>query len=106
MHYITTVEGYEDGSYEVDGYESSTIPGTTLPLYINCGTTLVVVNNGVCPTHLSLMPEATCSIKRPIRCASMPEVIEMVALLSSMSHMLRGDGDGSMPELHEPHASR
>ena len=57
MHYITTMDGYEVGSYEVDNYEWSTIPGTTLTLYINCGITLVMVNNGVCPTHLSLITE-------------------------------------------------
>ena len=83
MHYITTMDGYE-----VDGYEWSTIPSTTLTLYINCGITFVVVNNGVCPTYLSLMLEATCSIKRPIPYALMSEVIEMVAYLICMSHML------------------
>ena len=91
MPYITTMDGYEVGSYEVDNYEWSTIPSTTLTLYINCGVTLVVENNGVCPTHLSLMPEATYSIERPTPCVLMPEVIEMVTCLSCMSHMLRGD---------------
>ena len=86
MQYINTVDGYEVGSYEW-----STIPGTTLTLYINCGIALVVVNNRMCPTHLYLMPKATCSIERPISCASMPEVIEMVAYPSCMSHTLRGD---------------
>ena len=80
MHYKTTV----------DSYEWSIIPGTTLTLYINCGITLVMVNNEVCPAYLSPMPEATCSIKRPIPCVSMPEVNEMVAC----------------PDLHEPHAPR
>ena len=75
MHYITTVDGYEAGSYWVDNHEWSTVPSTTLTLYINCSITIVVVNNGVCPTHLS----------------SMLEVIEMVECPSCMSHMLRGD---------------
>ena len=88
MHYITTMGGYEVGRYEVDGYEWSIIPSTTLTLYINCGITFVVVNNGVCPTHLSLMLKTTCSIKRPIPYALMPEVIEMVACPVCRSHML------------------
>ena len=58
-------------------------------LYINYGIMLIVVNNGVCPIHLSLMPKVTCSIDRPISCASMPEVIEMVACPSFTSHMPR-----------------
>ena len=57
----------------------------------NYGITLVMVNNGVCPTHLSLMLEATCSIERPIPCALILEVIEIVTRLSCMNHMLRGD---------------
>ena len=82
MHYITIVD-----SYKVDSYERSTIPSTMLTLYINCGITLVMMNNGVCPNHLSMMPEATCSIERLIPCASMIEVIETVACLICMSHM-------------------
>ena len=72
------------GSYEVDSYEWSTIPNTTLTLYINCSITFVVVNNGV----VSLMPKVTCSIECPISCALMPYVIEMVACLTFMSPML------------------
>ena len=50
MHYTINVDGYEVGSYEVgiyevNSYEWSTIPSTTLTLYINCSITLVVVNN-------------------------------------------------------------
>ena len=46
-----------------------------------------MANNRVCPTHLSLMLEVTCSIERPISCASMSEVTEMVTCLSFMSNM-------------------
>ena len=75
MHCITNVDGYE-----VNSYEWSTIPGTTLTLYINCSITLVVVNNGVFPTHLSLMLKVTCSIECLIPCASMLELHEPHAL--------------------------
>ena len=63
MYYIATVDSYEVGSYEVDNYECPTIYGITLKLYINYDMALFVVNNGACPTHLSLMLEATYSIK-------------------------------------------
>ena len=81
------MDGYEVGNFEVDSYEWSIIPNIMLTLYINCGIMIVVVNNEVCPTRLSPMPKATCSIKRLIPCASMLEVIEMVACLTFMSHL-------------------
>ena len=41
-------------------------------MHINCGITLVVMNNTMCPTRLSSVFEATCLIARPLLCASMP----------------------------------
>ena len=34
-------------------------------MHINCGIMLVVMNNVVCPTRLSVVLEATCLIVRP-----------------------------------------
>ena len=75
------------GSYEVDSYKWSIIPDITLMLYINYGLTVVVVNNKACPTCLSLMPEATCSIELLISCALMPKVTEIVTCLAFKSHL-------------------
>ena len=58
------MDGYEVGSYEVDSYEWSTIN----TLYVNCGITLVMVNNAACPTCLSSVPETTCLIEHVLRC--------------------------------------
>ena len=54
-------------------------------LYINCGI-MLVVNNETCPTRLSPVPEATCSIEHSIPCASMPKATEMVACSTFISH--------------------
>ena len=56
------VDCYEMGIYEVDSYEWSTILDIMLTLYINCGITLVMVNNEACPTYLFPLLESTCSM--------------------------------------------
>ena len=58
----------------------------TYVMHINCGITLVVMNNTVCPTRLSSVLEATCLIKRPLSHASMLDVTEMVACPTFMRH--------------------
>ena len=57
-------------------------------MHINYGVTLVVMNNAVCRTCLSSVLEVTCLIERLLSCASMLDVIEMVACPTFMSHML------------------
>ena len=57
-----------------------------LTLYINCGITPIEVDNNAYPTRLSLMFKATCLIEHPIPCVSMPEVTEMIACPTFMSH--------------------
>ena len=54
-------------------------------IHINCGITLVVMNNTVCPTRWSLVLEATCLIARLTPRSPMPEVNEMLACLTFMS---------------------
>ena len=44
-------------------------------LSINCGVTVVEVDNNACPSRLSLMFEATYLIERPIPYISMPKVV-------------------------------
>ena len=60
----------------------------TLMLYINCGITLVMVNDVACLTCLSSVLETTCSIERLIPCASMLKVIKMVACLTFTGQLL------------------
>ena len=55
-------------------------------MHINCGITLVVMNNVVCSIRLSSVPKATCLITRPLLRVSMPKVTEMVACSTLMSH--------------------
>ena len=56
-------------------------------MYINCGITLVVMNNVMCPTRLSLVPKATCLIMHTIPYVLILEVIEMVSCLTFTSHL-------------------
>ena len=60
----------------------------TYVMHINCGITLVVMNNAVCPTRLSSVLEATCLIEHPLSHASMLDVTEMEACPTFRSHML------------------
>ena len=69
----------------MDSYEWSVILGITLMLCINCGITLVEVDDETCP-----MLEETCLIERQTPYASVLKATEM----------------GSTPDLHEPCAER
>ena len=57
----------------------------TYVMHINCGIPLVVMNNAVCPTRWSSVPEATCLIAYLILRSSMLKVIEMVTCPTFMS---------------------